>query len=400
MPPNALPGGERRLRWRDGWEVARLAAVKLDAPARNSGGPESLCHTTLITGGTGALGLATARYLVENGARHLLLVARTALPPRPEWSGSDDPRVAALLGLERLGASVAVAPLDIGDEASLRELAERWRREARPPIREVVHCAGVQHPAALAEISDEALSDELWAKVAGATSIERVFGGQLDRLVLYSSAATALSSPFLAGYTAANAFLDGLAMRRSARGESTLSIDWGLWAGSGMAARYEANSERELDAGGLAPMRAADALAMFGELSERSGRLVVAPIDWSRWSERYPVAASDPYLSERIAPTGSPDQAEPSALADAQESTLEWLLRELGRVLRTAVEEIDAERPLVGLGMDSLMALELRTRIERRAGVNVPVVRILRCQAASELGAWIDEQLGWEELVI
>ncbi len=374
----------------------------------------------LVSGGLGGLGLRTARRLVRLGARRLVLLGRTALPPRSSWGDPDEAGTAtAVLELESLGAHVELVTGDVSQPAALEALVARRARDHLPPICGVVHAAGVQHPAAMEELDPERLARELRPKVAGTVALWRALGGELDFMVLYSSTATLLDSPLLGGYTAANAFLDAFACRQRAAGHPVLAVDWGVWEEVGMARRYADRTGRRLvgrGVGGMEPSRALDALERALALGR--GRVGVMPMDWARWVDLHPEAARGGYLS-LLTGGGDPAQdGEPRGRglrqrlegldAPARRTLLEdHLRRRLARVMGARPEAVPVDHPLTRLGLDSLMALELRNRLEADTGVTVAVVYILQCASLRQLACRLDDELGqpggdgdWEEVTI
>ena len=203
--------------------------------------------TYLVTGGLGGIGLAVARWLVEHGAKHLLLVGRT--PLRAGDSGVADRnslegrRAAAVAALVSLGAEVETAAIDVTIEGELEGCLERRRLRGAPPVCGVFHTAGTLQFQPLATQDIASLRSGLAAKVDGAWRLHQLFAGSpLDCFVLFSSTSALLNSPLLGGYAAGNAFLDALAHHRRARGLHALSINWGTWGEVGMA--VEAKSRR------------------------------------------------------------------------------------------------------------------------------------------------------------
>ncbi|HEY8944596.1 MAG TPA: SDR family NAD(P)-dependent oxidoreductase, partial [Polyangiaceae bacterium] len=195
----------------------------------------------LVTGGFGGLGLLVARWMVQHGARRLILVGRNALPARSEWSSispdsSLGERVRAVRELEALGASVHCAAIDIAEEAQLLSFLEKYRNEGWPAIRGVIHAAGVSRPHLMAELEKGEYLETARPKVQGAWLLHRHLAAeQLDFFVLFSSVAAFAFTAGQADYAAANAFLDALARYRHGRGLPALSINWGPWAEAGMA---------------------------------------------------------------------------------------------------------------------------------------------------------------------
>ena len=194
----------------------------------------------LITGGLGDLGLVVARWMVEQGARRLILLGRTKLPPRSSWSSVETGsrlarQIAAIRELEALGASVHLASVDVADEEQLSAFLEEFRAEGWPPIRGVVHAAGVLHDGLLLQLDRAALNTVLRPKVMGGWLLHRLLeDAPLDFFVLFSSAGSLLGQPGQGNYAAANAFLDALAHHRRAQGQPALSCQLGRVGRAGL----------------------------------------------------------------------------------------------------------------------------------------------------------------------
>jgi acyl transferase domain-containing protein len=411
---------EDQLALRDGaWQVARLVHSSAvdpnpDAPVastpsgRAARGAPLLRRDAayLITGGLGGLGLHTARWLVRAEARHLVLVGRTALPPRREWGrlAADHPlaaRVAAVRELEGLGASVLVEAVDVADATGVTDLLQRLDDEGRPPVRGVVHAAGTGDVAPIGDLDQTLLERDLLPKAVGGWNLHCAFTGrELDFFVLYSSASAVLSSPFVAGYAAANAFLDALAQARRAQGLPGLSIDWGIWEATGLASRgAEATPGLSRGMGTLRPGQAIRVLhrLLAGDLPGHDcGSLAVVPVDWQEWGRRYQEVSGSRLLAELLTsdvgpatsasprPAGRRASLLPSAADLVDVPVEEWaaLLRErllhtVAATLGTGGASVRADQPLLDLGLDSLMAVELRNDVESRLGVTLPISLLL-----------------------
>ncbi|MBH5334674.1 type I polyketide synthase [Streptomyces pactum] len=402
--------GERRL-------VARL--VRRELPA----GPAAAVAwrtdaSYLITGGLGGLGLAVARSMVLAGARHLVLAGRTPLPPRGEWAAlpadtAAGRRVAAVRELEALGAHVTVEVLDVADEGRVRAFLERFDREARPPVRGVVHAAGVGEVVPVLELGPAELERSLRAKAGGAVVLDRVFEGrELDFFVLFSSVSSLLSSPFVAGYAAANAFLDALAHARRERGRPAVSVNWGIWRELGMAERgAEATPGLSAGMGTLDPRQA---LRMFHRLLGHAGpQAAVVPVDWDEWGRRYQEVSGSPLLTRLLAEAAPAGGAQPARTAAGRTGTLpgreellalpeperaevlaERLRVGLAATLRAEPETVGLDQSLYELGLDSLMAVEARNEIEGRTGVFLPISVFLGGASVRDLAREIVAGLG------
>jgi len=333
----------------------------------------------LITGGLGGLGLATAEWLVEQGARSLVLVGRSA------------PTESALLAVEALrarGVDVLVRARDVSRREEVRQLIEEVSR-ACGPLRGIVHAAGVLDDGLISQLSPERFAKVMAPKLLGAWNLHvETLALPLSFFVLYSSAAATLGSPGQGNYAAANEFLDALAHHRVASGLPALSVNWGPWSEVGLAVR--ADRAERLGFRGLGAMTNQQGLALLAKLMRDgvANAAVLPRADWHKWAEFYPVAAKLPMLESLLREASAPLE-EPSRLSERQrltalEPTLRvahierYLLEQIGRVLRVlANKQLDPELALTRLGIDSLMALELKNRIEADLAVVVPVSKIL-----------------------
>ena len=220
--------------WRDWLESVNPAVRETPLRWRSDG-------SYLITGGLGDLGLMVARWMVAQGARRLILMGRTKLPPRSSWNsletGSQLARqIAAIRELEESGASVHLVSADVADEKQMSAFVEQFRAEGWPPIRGVVHAAGVLQDGLLLQLDAAAMNKVLRPKMVGGWLLHRLLReAPLDFFVVFSSAGSLMGQPGQGNYAAANAFLDALAHHRRAQGLPALSINWGAWAELGFA---------------------------------------------------------------------------------------------------------------------------------------------------------------------
>ncbi len=238
LPVTAAPidaATTRSARWRRRLIPASSSSRQRDEPVLADAECVRPDWTYLITGGLGALGLAVAQRFVERGARHLALVGRSA----PAAAAA-----AAVAALRAAGADVRVVAADVADHAQLAA-ALATVRATMPPLRGVVHAAGSLADATLDGLDAARLHAALAPKMAGAWNLHlTTLDDPLDFFVLFSSVAATLGLAGQANYAAGNAFLDALAEHRRAAGLPALSIDWGPWAGIGLAAAAADRGDR------------------------------------------------------------------------------------------------------------------------------------------------------------
>jgi acyl transferase domain-containing protein len=368
-------GGPAQSALRDGRRyVLRLQPLSAEAvePAPIAWRPDS---TYLISGGLGALGLQVAASLVAQGVRRLVLMGRHGLPPRASWSsGNFDERtaqrIAAVCALERAGAAVHVMEVDVADGPAVSRALQAFADEAWPPIRGVLHAAGVLRNRLALELDAATYREALAPKLDGAVHLERHLP-DLEHLVLFSSISAVFGLPGMANYAAANAGLDALAADRRARGLPALSLQWGPWHGVGMhSGEVAERNMQDLRRQGVQDLEASAGLALLQALAGRTdtASLCVMPIDWAQlvaarrgrdislFAARAPAsaaAASD--VAERLA------QATPRE----RRAWMEPIVRNaVAQVLKLSAARIDVRKPFGSMGLTSLLAMELRNRLE------------------------------------
>ncbi len=281
-----LPEEEDQIAFRDGVRyVARLVHHAKTRDETGQGGsraapPDRLTVSAegsyLITGGLGALGLQMAKWLVSRGACNLLLVSR-----RPPSAAAAE----KLRALKTSGAKIVIAQADV---ACAERLAAALSQASAgmPPLRGVIHAAGVLSDGLLSQQKWSQFAEVMSAKVAGGWNLQRhVEGRELDFFVMCSSAAAVLGSPGQGNYAAANAFLDGLAFYRRARGETAVSVNWGPWAGDGLAAGAGSQRWAELGIKLIEPEHGTELLSEA--LEKGPAQVVVVGTDWKRVTEQY-----------------------------------------------------------------------------------------------------------------
>lgn len=367
-----------------------------DTDRVESGGTERLIRpadaTYLVTGGLGALGLKVATGLVGQGARHLVLMGRSA------------PSEFAKAVVDALRASGSQADVVCGDVTRAGDVAAVLESvdASMPPLRGVVHAAGVVDDAILQSLDARQLREAMAPKVQGAWNLHTLTSdAELDFFVLFSSAASVLGSAGAANYGAANAFLDALAWQRHGEGRPALSINWGPWAGLGFSTR--SGLHRRLSQHGVKAMPPADCLrALWTLLWQSAPQVAIFDVDWKRWcADNRPTLLAELRIASEPEPVDGADgpgrglfAALYGAIPQQRQRILESYLRDLtAGKLGLAPSTLDTQAPLNGLGVDSLITLELRLQIERDLGLVVPTARLLNGPSVADLSGWLAEQV-------
>jgi acyl transferase domain-containing protein/acyl carrier protein len=401
----ASPGGEDAVAIRPaGTFVRRLAQAPLPeaAPLRGAmARPWAPRGTTLVTGGTGAIGLRVARWAADRGAPRLLLASR---------SGPAAPGVAAHVArLAAVGTGTTVTACDIADRDQTAALLAGVPSQV--PLANVIHTAGVLDDGLIDHLDTGRLATTLAAKAAGAAHLhDLTTGHDLDTFVLFSSAAAVFGNAGQGNYAAANAYLDALAETRAAQGSAALSVAWGQWGGDGLAQSSEAIQQR-LRRNGMPPMDPEAAVqALAQAIDEGETTVAIMDIDWAQLAAT-PDATTVPLL--RDLPEATPPASAPASNGDVgpghasltrqlallppadQLQTLLNLVRaEATSVLGQAADDtIEPDRAFSELGFDSLTTLELRQRLSAAAGLPLPATLLFDYPAPLALAEYLSDQL-------
>ena len=390
-----------------GSEVSSAKLVEAVAVEPELPGREPLAcradSTYLVTGGFGSLGVEIANWLVQRGARRLILAGRSVLPPRSGWSEPDltpqqAQRVAVVRSLEAQGVTVAVLPVDIAD-ADSAEVLRDVDALGLPPVRGVVHAAGVLDSQMVHATSRESLAAVLAPKVAGTLVLDRLFPvGSLDFLVLFSSIGLQLGLPGQASYASANSFLDAFARHRAGAGDGvsdTVSLAWTSWRAMGMAAN--AVVDAELADRGVGDVAVGDALRAW-ELASGYAEPYLAVLR----PTALPAGAEPLPILERLARPGAGDGAGDGAAGefgadlDAETLTKALVIEIAGQVadeLRLDRARLEVTRTLTELGLDSVMTVAVRRSLDRRFGLRLPATLLWQYPNVVAIAGHVAEQL-------
>ncbi|MGZ9234604.1 MAG: SDR family NAD(P)-dependent oxidoreductase, partial [Anaerolineales bacterium] len=352
--------------------------------------------TYLVTGGLGGLGTLMASWMIEQGARHLVLMSRRE-PTDETCQSLDELRTT-------YGADIVAVKGDVVQKADIERILSQIQRDM-PPLRGIIHAAGVIDDGILTQQNWTRFEHVLAPKVHGAWHLHTLTQNiSLDFFILFSSASSLMGSAGQSNYSTANAFLDQLAHHRRARGLPAMSINWGAWSEVGMAAAMQpktAGAQRSPEM--IAPE---DGLHILEQLLVRNPVQVgVLPINWNKYSLGLRGRPVPPVLKRlvRIKPKSVETASTINILQDLKDASPERREEMISRHVQQQIVKIlgfdttqsfDSQRALTDLGMDSLMAVELKNKVDADFGINIPVAYFLENATAAALSRKLHDQLG------
>jgi myxalamid-type polyketide synthase MxaE and MxaD len=350
--------------------------------------------TYLITGGLSGVGLRTAQWMIEQGVRYLVLMGRRGVPEDAE---------ATLQAMRKTGACVRVLKGDVAREDHLENVLTRIRREM-PPLRGVFHSAVILDDSILLQMSRERFLDVMFPKVDGAWNLHRLtLDDPLDYFVLFSSAASLIGSPGQGNYAAANAFMDILASYRIQHGYPALCINWGRWSEIGQAVKE--NRAERLNARGFANMKPKEGLTILEHLLYQSPAQVGAmSLNLPMWSQFYPNLTRSSLFTYLLEEPGVREENRAGVWltsemlinldrAQHKPRLALYLNDQIARVLGHTSLSLETHQQINRLGIDSLMAVELKNRIGSDLNVVIPVTTFLQDSTFAQLMTQILEQI-------
>ncbi len=331
--------------------------------------------TYLITGGFGGLGLQLAEWIVNQGAKHLVLLGRKA------------PSSAAMQQINALreaGAEIIEAQADISQVKDLQKILVDIGQKL-PPLKGIIHLAGILDDGTLLRQDWQRFAKVMAPKVAGAWNLHsQTQNLPLDFFILYSSIASLLGSPGQGNYSAANTFLDTLAHYRQSQGLPAMSINWSPWAEAGMAANLGGSGEERWTDVGINVVSMQQGLQVFEQLlNQTTAQIGVLPINWSKFLEQFPTNAKPQFLSQIISgnasiPTEDKSIVEKHQILEQLQAAppkrrytilVEYIQKEVATVLKFGSSRLpELHIGFFELGMDSLMTIELKNRLQNFTG--------------------------------
>ncbi|MEM1168618.1 MAG: type I polyketide synthase [Cyanobacteria bacterium P01_H01_bin.35] len=390
------PNIENQIRYSQGErQVTRLTEARLEADSKLVIDSE---RSYLITGGLGALGLEIANFLVQQGAKNLILIGRNT----PSTTATE-----SIQKLETAGAQVSVLLGDVSQEKEMVEIFQKIRTSL-PPLKGVIHAAGMIDDGSLQKMSWQQFTKVTAPKVAGTWNLHKLTKDiPLDFFVCFSSIASVLGSPGQGNYAAANAFMDAIAQYRQSLGLPGLSINWGPWANIGIASRMGAQQQNRLQTQGIQAIQPEQGLQAFAEiLTSHQAQVVVFPVEWPQLLTQFG-STTPGFLSEIASQFDLQGQTNQGAkLQDfieqlkvaeteqRQRLIIDYLVSIVAKVLRRSKNDLpDPEEGFFNLGMDSLMALDLSQKIQVDLGISLSSTATFEYPDIRALAEYLEETL-------
>jgi len=361
----------------------------------------------IVTGAFGAIGMLVGKWIVKHGARHIILMSRSSVPARKTWNDIKEKKLLAkvtyIKELEAMGATVHLAAVDIGEETQLNEFIKEYTDEGWPQIRGVIHSAGVVKDQFLQQMEDQVFNQVINPKIfAGWNLHKALLDFPIDFFVLFSSTGSTIVSMGQAAYASGNAFLDALSQYRLQKGLPSLTINWGPWAEVGMAA--ELNLVEHYRERGMESVTPASGMAVMDRLMWQnvSQSIVLPIISWEILGEKHYQLPEPPQLLEEIIALEAKDKESDSSKKKTSKNILEeiasckederlqvivnYLKEIIAKTLRFEIEKLKENESLAVFGMDSMMATEIRNRLEIGLGIPISVVELLKGASIKDLG--------------
>ncbi len=381
---------EDQIAFRDGQRYVLRLVPDADIASPPAPLPVYADGTYLVTGGLGRLGLVFARWLVESGARHVVLTGR---------SGAGEAAQAVIAELEAAGAQVVVARADVSEFEDVERLLSDIDRDM-PPLRGVIHSAMVVDPGMIVQQSAERFMPVFAAKMLGTWNLHTLTQDRpLDFFVMFSSVASGIGLAAESSYAVGNAFLEGFAHYRRLRGLPALTVSWGTWGGAGLGAVME----QFIASLGLVLMPVRPALAAFDYvLRTGTPHKIVAAIAWDTFRRMHQTRRGRPFFEHIGAASQTSDTAQPEQVSFDQllhdaAPDQRWTLLvnhvrdEAARVMGFDPAMIDLKRGFFKIGMDSLMSVQLRNRLETSLNCSLPPTIALEYPSVEALASYLAE---------
>ncbi|GAB4552316.1 MAG: hypothetical protein Tsb0014_46220 [Pleurocapsa sp.] len=396
LPNKVFPIAEAKNAFRYMAQAKHIGKVVIANPNNNS--PvvkEDGCY--LITGGWGALGLQVSRWLIEEGAKHLILIGRN----QPSETAQK-----TITELKQNGITIQLESVDVENYAQIEQLINNLSL----PLRGIIHAAGILDDGLIKNLSWARFQRVLTPKVTGAWHLHLATQNQpLDWFVCFSSVVSVFGAAAQSNYAVANAFMDNLMNYRRSLGLPGLSINWSIWDEGGMANRLTTQQQQRLTQQGLKAIAPSKALKVLKQLlQQQATQTIVFPVDWATFLAQQPANPFFNQVQPQVETPNTPPSSFLQQLAATETNRRKTLLQEHIRSQIAQVlgyrdpDAIDIQEKFADLGMDSLMAVEFKNNLQTSLGNAVsltaafdyPTVELLTDYINGELSPQILNHVG------
>jgi len=347
--------------------------------------------TYLITGGLGGLGLKLADWLVKQGVKHVVLMSRQA----PSATQQE-----TIQQLQSAGCTVVAMQADVSCRNEVAMVLEKINASL-PPLMGIFHLAGILDIATIQQLDWQAASSVLAPKIAGSWNLHSLTRAYpLKYFVMFSSISSVIGALGSASYACANAFLDGLADYRKALELPALSINWNAWAETGMAARLQSGKAQTGEQFGFGILGIEQGLQRLHQLLQAEVQQgAVIAVDWALWAQH--LGLSQPFLedlmpaaSRETMPTGELQELFHLPSVQQKDRLLAFIQRLVAKILRIPTTSLpNIQKGFTELGMDSLMAIELKNELQKAIGKKLSATLMFNNPTIAALTEYLLEQV-------
>lgn len=371
----------------------------------------------LIVGGLGGIGRRICEWMVDHGARHLLILSR---------SGRTDPFVT---GLQKRGCVVRIHSCDVADESQLHAVLQQCHEDNMPPIRGIIQAAMVLKDALVSQMTADDFHVALRPKVQGSWNLHKI-ASEVDFFIMLSSLVGVMGGAGQANYAAAGAFQDALAQHRVAQGKPAVTIDLGMVKSIGYVAETDPAVAERLARIGYQPMHEEEVLAVLERAMSPSSSsappssnptipaspaVIVTGIntgpgphftnaDWMQEARFAGIKYRDPLKDDRGGALSSSQPADEDSVrarlsrASTEEEATALVVQVMGHRLVTMFglteSEMSATQTLSSVGVDSLVAIELRNWITAQLNVDISVFELMEGRTIAEVAEVVVKKYG------
>ena len=347
----------------------------------------------LITGGLGGLGILTAEFLAAKGAKHLILTGRNT-----DVQNSKD----VLEDIIARGTEVIIKKADVTSKDDLKKIIKEINKSGIP-LKGIIHSAGVLDDGVIMNQTKEKFDKVMAPKILGAWYLHELTKNlELDFFVMYSSVASLLGSAGQSNHSSANSFMDSLAHYRRAKDKAAMSINWGVWSDIGSAAAKGADKTEKIS--GLQTIDPQSGIrALEIAMKTDSAQIGILPINWNKFAEKYNISFVNELLKTERSIENTDIQIDSendlisrlklSDEANQFEILIDYFRTLISKIMGLEPDDMEVEIPLNMIGLDSLMAIELKNKVNIDLGVDLNLVRYMEETNIIQLANELKEQL-------